>query len=381
MLARSGAAAAAALLMLGSLLPATHLVQAQSDPASCPPSDPDILGKPCSTANNRLALDTNQFLSDCGYTAYCDPNTSTCVKNGCRRDEYPFGFKRKCDWPPLCESGYVCPDEGSGCVPTRRVGSPCQLNRDDECAPTASGRQTMCLHNVCQAVNATAGAACITDNVIYTVYTSASTSYGDIISRDNCVSGYYCDGVSRTCQAAKNVGSPCSGNKECRSYNCVDSGQSVDIPLNNSPLGRCGQAPSVPNRPGVWIYVVITLVIILGSFGLCCGLVQVHARGRRARRKERRRYFEKQALLREEVYEAYFQAAAKGDGSMHLTEAEDAALLARMPHASFHRGAHPDSFGSISGQSQRSSAITDNHIVEPLTHRGDRKGEFEVMTP
>ncbi|KAK0552357.1 hypothetical protein OC845_001732 [Tilletia horrida] len=327
MLARSGAAAAAALLMLGSLLPATHLVQAQSDPASCPPSDPDILGKPCSTANNRLALDTNQFLSDCGYTAYCDPNTSTCVKNGCRRDEYPFGFKRKC------------------------------------------------------AVNATAGAACITDNVIYTVYTSASTSYGDIISRDNCVSGYYCDGVSRTCQAAKNVGSPCSGNKECRSYNCVDSGQSVDIPLNNSPLGRCGQAPSVPNRPGVWIYVVITLVIILGSFGLCCGLVQVHARGRRARRKERRRYFEKQALLREEVYEAYFQAAAKGDGSMHLTEAEDAALLARMPHASFHRGAHPDSFGSISGQSQRSSAITDNHIVEPLTHRGDRKGEFEVMTP
>ena len=68
-------------------------------------------GRTCSVTNNRLAPDTNQFLSDCGYAAWCDPDTNTCQKNGCRKDEYPFGMGPKsvssvmkreiggCKWP------------------------------------------------------------------------------------------------------------------------------------------------------------------------------------------------------------------------------------------------------------------------------------------
>lgn len=52
-------------------------------------------GRACSVSNNRLAPDTNQFLSDCGYAAWCDPSTNTCQKNGCRKDEYPFGMGPK----------------------------------------------------------------------------------------------------------------------------------------------------------------------------------------------------------------------------------------------------------------------------------------------
>lgn len=53
------------------------------------------LGRPCSVENNRLAPDTNQFLGDCGYAAWCDPSSNTCKKNGCRKDEYPFGMGPK----------------------------------------------------------------------------------------------------------------------------------------------------------------------------------------------------------------------------------------------------------------------------------------------
>ncbi|CAD6956406.1 unnamed protein product [Tilletia controversa] len=333
------------------------LANAQQDQGEdCPPSYPDILGQPCSLGSNRLALDTNQFLSDCGYTAFCDPGTNTCRPNQCRRDEYPFGYKRKCEWPPLCDSGFFCPDESSGCLPVRNVGSSCQLNRDDECDFSVRGTDTICLHNTCQVVNATAGQACISDNVIYTVYTSYSSSYGEIVSRDNCVSGYYCDGFRNVCLQAKNVGDQCSANKECRSYNCLDSSVSVDIPLNNSPRGRCGPAPSIPTRPGIWVYIVITAAIIIGAMGLCCALIQIHARGRRRTRQERKKYFEKQALLRDDVYEAYYRASvnkemsASGDGGENLGNG-------RM-------------YGSISAMSQRSAA--NPATMQPLTLRDEK---------
>ncbi|KAK0540587.1 hypothetical protein OC835_000604 [Tilletia horrida] len=360
------------LLVLSS---ASSAVWAQGDAASssCPPSNPEILGRACSLAANRLAQDTNQFLSDCGYTAFCDPATNTCQPNRCRRDEYPFGYRRKCEWPPMCDSGFFCPDEGSGCLPAQRVGSPCQLNRDDECALSARGFNTMCLRNVCQAINATAGQPCISDNVIYNIYTSYSSSYGEIVSRDNCVPGYYCDGTTEVCLATKNVGDACSGNKECKSYNCVDSSVSVDIPLNNQPLGRCGRAPSIPNRPGIWVYIVITLAIVFGAVALCCALVQVHARGRRRTRQERKRYFEKQALLRDEVYDAYFRATGREYSSVRDADGTQ--------HLKHHGVGGSDGFGdgraygSLSAMSQRSNAVNPLATAQPLTLRGENEAE------
>ncbi|KAE8215596.1 hypothetical protein CF327_g1121 [Tilletia walkeri] len=330
-------------------------VHAQQQDEDCPPSNPEILGRACSLANNRLAVDTNQFLSDCGYTAFCDPATNTCRPNQCRRDEYPFGYKRKCEWPALCEDGFFCPDESSGCLPVQPVGAPCQLNRDDECALSARGLDTVCLRNTCQVVNATAGRACISDNVIYNIYTSYSDSYGEIVSRDNCVTGYYCDGTQNVCLEAKNVGDECSANKECRSYNCVDSSVSVDIPVNNDPRGRCGRAPSIPNRPGVWVYIVITLAILLGAMGLCCALIQIHARGRRRTRQERKRYFERQALLRDDVYEAYYRASGKEVQSGEGTE------------GNLQNGR---AYGSLSAMSQRSAA--NPATIQPLRHRDEK---------
>ncbi|KAL9937376.1 hypothetical protein V8E36_003785 [Tilletia maclaganii] len=367
-------------LLLASTFSSTFFTFAQD--TTCPPTNPEILGRACSLANNRLALDTNQFLSDCGYTAFCDPATNTCQPNGCRRDEYPFGYKRRCEWPPLCATGSFCPDESSGCLPVRSLGASCQLNRDDECA-SADGQDTVCLRNVCEAVNATAGARCISENVIYSIYTSYSQSYGEIISRDNCVSGFYCDGQSETCLSAKNVGDRCSANKECKSFNCVDSSLSVDIPLNNTPLGRCGTAPSIPNRPGLWVYIVITLAILLGALGLCCALIQIHARGRRRTRAEQRRYFEQQALLRDDVYEAYYRAAAAaanqssgggGGGGQHQQQQARAngMMHERAPHNHFHDGS--GHYGSLSAMSQRSSAVPPSvHGAEPLTLRDEHE--------
>ncbi|KAE8226874.1 hypothetical protein CF319_g572 [Tilletia indica] len=59
-----------------------------------------------------------------------------CKLKGCRRDEYPFGYKGvpQDQIPPMCGPGTYCPDEENACQPLIPLGGVCQLNRDDSCS-------------------------------------------------------------------------------------------------------------------------------------------------------------------------------------------------------------------------------------------------------
>ena len=113
-------------------------------------------GGPCSASNDHVDPTTLKFVSQCSDQTFC--SNGTCLPRKCRRDEYPFGYDTGAPIPPLCPSGTFCPDEGSGCKPLVSVGQPCQLNRDEQCAPPpdwqdlASSQNvngSICLHSTC----------------------------------------------------------------------------------------------------------------------------------------------------------------------------------------------------------------------------------------
>ncbi|PWN38406.1 uncharacterized protein FA14DRAFT_115984, partial [Meira miltonrushii] len=179
-------------------------------------------GSVCNVSNSLLLTASNQLMTDCGYLAWCDPTTSKCAARGCRREDYPFGFStvERSLWPPKCDEEQFCPDEGSLCMYKIALGGACQLNRDDECATSASVPNVRCLHNICTSVNATLNAACIHDNVVYTVFTPDNSSYGSIISRDNCMKGLYCNSPTNICLQRKSTGTACAADKECMTDFC-----------------------------------------------------------------------------------------------------------------------------------------------------------------
>ena len=65
-------------------------------------------------------------------TAAPVPTTGFCKAKGCRKDEFPFGYKGLAP-PPMCPSGQFCPDAEDACQPLIPIGSVCELNRDGEC--------------------------------------------------------------------------------------------------------------------------------------------------------------------------------------------------------------------------------------------------------
>jgi hypothetical protein len=85
----------------------------------------------CSQSNNKITPGNLQLSTDCSAMQFCDGN-GQCQPKGCRKDEFPFGFGKEQNLPPLCPKGQFCPDEGDACQPLLAVGSSCQLNRDGE---------------------------------------------------------------------------------------------------------------------------------------------------------------------------------------------------------------------------------------------------------
>lgn len=83
----------------------------------------------CNVGNQKLEFGTYQFQSDCDSVTFCN-SSSLCDLKGCRKDEFPFGYSPTDTLPPRCDTGFFCPDEGSGCQPVLAVDSPCQFNRD-----------------------------------------------------------------------------------------------------------------------------------------------------------------------------------------------------------------------------------------------------------
>ncbi|KAJ7262266.1 hypothetical protein B0H12DRAFT_1105041 [Mycena haematopus] len=236
-------------------------------------------GDNCTQADNRLQAGTFQFFDDCN--------------SGCRKDAFPFGYAVGADLPPLCGAGQFCPDEADECQALLEVGSPCQLNRDDECAPPPNAAEladtterglnvngAVCLNNVCMWANATLNTPCIVENTPYTAY-GATGEFIDIVSRGNCVVGLYCDSASKQCLQEKAFGATCTADKECSSWNCLAS-------------GTCGVDTSLPKHVGTWVYVVVAIGIFGGIFGTLFGLFILHRRQRDQEREKRMQYWREQ---------------------------------------------------------------------------------------
>lgn len=181
---------------------------------------------PCSTDDSRLQAGTYQFWSDCNSQTYCAAN-NTCQPRGCRKDDFPFGYTQDQDnLPDKCPRGSFCPDEMDRCLLLLTVGSPCQLNRDDQCEgppdfadladTTGRGQNvngSVCLNNICMWANATLGTSCVVENTAYTGY-GTSGEFINIVSRGNCRVGLHCDSQQRVCMNNRQIGDSCTADKE-----------------------------------------------------------------------------------------------------------------------------------------------------------------------
>lgn len=197
------------------------------------------VGAACSTDHDRLDAVSGKFSSDCDDTAFCSASTNaTCQTRACRRDEFPFGFENASAIPPLCKNGTYCPDEGSGCKALVGVGLPCQVDRDEQCAPPPNWQDiasswnnngSVCLQSTCTYViaslqppcslrlilrnryaNMTLGQPCILDVATY--------SDNNTIARHNCQTPrFYCHSGYGVCVPTKALGIPCESDEECQS--------------------------------------------------------------------------------------------------------------------------------------------------------------------
>jgi hypothetical protein len=257
-------------------------------------------GENCSVGDNRLQVGTYQFFTDCDTATFCN-SSSLCDVKKCRKDDYPFGYPQDSpSIPPKCPKGQFCPDEEDACQPQLAVGSPCQLNRDDQCQPPDNWEQladntghglnfngSVCLNNVCMYSNVTVGVACQVENTPYIGY-SSSGEFIDIVSRGNCMNGLYCDTSQKVCVQTKELSAACTADKECSTYNCLSS-------------GVCGKAPQAPNQFGTWVYVVVAVGIFGGIFGTLTGLFFIHRRQRDDEREKRMQYWREQNAFRQNI--------------------------------------------------------------------------------
>jgi hypothetical protein len=257
-------------------------------------------GGTCSVDNNRLQLGTYEFSTDCNSLSFCDPSSDKCEKKKCRRDEFPFGYSPGADLPPRCPDGQFCPDEQDACQDKLAVDSDCQLNRDDECRPPPDASDlkdtsphglnvdgAVCLNFKCMWANVTLGLPCVVENTAYISY-GANDEFIDIVSRDNCRNGLYCDTAQKVCIQRRNIGDQCDADKQCLSYNC-------------GAEGRCDKDVTEPNKLPVWVYVIVGISIFGGMGATLYGLFFFHGKQREVEREKRMQYWREQTAFRQNI--------------------------------------------------------------------------------
>ncbi|CCM01150.1 uncharacterized protein FIBRA_03198 [Fibroporia radiculosa] len=238
---------------------------------------------------------------DCDSMNYCT-SSGICELRGCRRDQFPFGYPSDVTLPPLCGTGRFCPDEEDRCISLLTVGSPCQFNRDDQCIGPPNHREltdgtgfglnvngSVCLNNLSPRwANASVGDACQVQNIAFVAFGRNGINYPDVVSRDNCRVGAYCDSQKLACIRTKNIGVTCSADKECSTYNCLAA-------------GICGPRTDAPVHVSTWVYAVVgaggcgAIITILAS------LFFFHKKERDAEREKRIQYWQEQNALRQNL--------------------------------------------------------------------------------
>ncbi|KAF7965807.1 hypothetical protein HWV62_22854 [Athelia sp. TMB] len=267
-------------------------------------------GENCSIGENRLQIGNYEFFDMCDTHTFCNGTSGTCDVKGCRKDQWPYGYNSSYanPPPPLCTSGQFCPDEEDACQPQLEVGSPCQLNRDDpvhdlapdECAPPPNWKQladqtpyglnkngSVCLNGQCMWANVTAGSTCVVENTPYIGYAS-NTEFIYIVSRHNCMNGFYCDSSQLVCVKTNLEGQSCGSDKECATFNCLES-------------GVCGKGPQEPNHVAIYVYILVALGILGGMLATFVTLFIFHRRQRDALREQRAQYWREQSAFRQDL--------------------------------------------------------------------------------
>jgi hypothetical protein len=141
--------------------------------------------------------------------------------------------------------------------------------------------------------NVTLGQPCVVENTAYIAYgdTGGGSSGGefiDIVSRGNCRLGLYCDAQQKVCVQAKQLNAACGADKECDSFNCLDT-------------GVCGVSADTPNHFPVWVYAVVAIGIFGGMFGTLFLLFIFHRRQRDEDREKRLQYWREQNAFRQNI--------------------------------------------------------------------------------
>jgi hypothetical protein len=135
--------------------------------------------------------------------------------------------------------------------------------------------------------NVTLGLPCVVENTAYISY-GANDEYIDIVSRDNCAIGLYCDTAQKVCTQRRAIGTQCDADKECLSYNC-------------GAEGKCDKDVTEPNHLPAWVYVIVSIGIFGGMFGTLFGLFFVHGKQREVEREKRMQYWREQTAFRQNI--------------------------------------------------------------------------------
>ncbi|PIL33963.1 hypothetical protein GSI_03671 [Ganoderma sinense ZZ0214-1] len=303
--------------------------------------------QPCNPYRQKLHEGTFQFQTECDAMTYCAAN-GTCVHRGCRRDEFPFGYRRNVTIPPRCGQGFFCPDEQDRCQMVLAVGSACQFNRDGKCPPpfphsvrwglprvwsaiteTWRARErvdeceappnfneladttgfglnfngSVCLHNICMWANVTVGRPCVVQNTAYTAY-GRRGEFIYMVSRGNCKVGLYCDTRQGVCVQTKPVGDTCDADKECSTFNCAAD-------------GKCGPTTDTLHNVGSWVYAVVGVYVVGGMIGIPVALYLVDKKHRAVEREKHLQYWREQNVTQmQETVQHSLVSYTLGGGSI-----------------------------------------------------------------
>ncbi|KAG9039901.1 hypothetical protein FRB95_004373 [Tulasnella sp. JGI-2019a] len=271
-----------------------------------------LIGAPCNITRNRLAGTSHEFLSACIPQAYCDPTTSTCLQRGCRTQAFPT--KNDSALPPFCGSGTFCPDEGDQCLPLQPTGGNCQMDRDDQCTPNGS-TSAICLKFTCFLANVTLGNTCVVDNNPYIGYRTNGSQFANIVSRDNCQQGLYCDSQTLGCKQQLDFGADCSADKMCLSHNCGTD-------------DKCHLRAGTVQRIPFWQYIITGVGIVVFILGILIGLFLIHRKDRAQKQREIREYFHEQTTYRSSIIALHTAARDRtsslyGDSSSRLSQYDE----------------------------------------------------------
>jgi len=152
--------------------------------------------------------------------------------------------------------------------------------------------------------NVTLGLPCVVENTAYISY-GANDEYIDVVSRDNCRIGLYCNTSQKVCIQQKGIGTQCDADKECLSYNCGAG-------------GTCGKDVSEPNKLPIWVYVLVGISIFGGMFATLFGLFFFHGKQREVERERRMQYWREQTTFRQNILQVreYTRQSLPSQGSV-----------------------------------------------------------------